>query len=173
MARRKNLLARTPTGQLQRRQLLEVMPPTEVRRLLDASRKGLRDAVWSSALGELHVRGKISAAQFAAGRAWLELIDDYGKATQAPKEPRSAKLEKTNRQDWVDPDSAAGRKEARRHAKTVERYLAGQKLLRFMGEATEAAVADVCERDIYAITTFQLAALRGGLSALAALWGSK
>ena len=148
------------------------MPPTEVRRMVDAARLGLRDAVWASPLGLLHVSGKITATQFAAGRHWAALVEDYGKACQGPKPPRSAKLEQGSGAS-PDPDSAKGLREAKRHAKTVESYLAAQKILRLMGSPSERAVADVCEHSLYPVGTLQLAALRSGLSALAALWGRK
>jgi hypothetical protein len=170
MSRRNPLARREPNGRIQRRPDLELMSPVEVRRMLDASALGMRDRVWASPLGILHLRGKLTATQFAAGIHWAELSVEYSAASQSPRAPRSAALEPKGGTP-PDPDSPRGVREARQHAKTMQSYTSGLNLLRSLGEAAGTAVADVCEKEQYPVGEIQLGALRGGLAALAALWG--
>jgi hypothetical protein len=171
MTRRKPLAARTPSGQISRsRPPPEGPSPAEVARLRDAALSGMRDAVWASSLGRLYLTGNLTSAQFAAGKRWAELVEQYTAACLSPRQPRSARLER-GEGTAIDPDSATGTKEARRHVKAVLSYLTARKVLALMGDAPQAAVRDVVERDLYPVGPFQLAALCGALSALAALWG--
>ena len=171
MTRRNPLARREPSGKIQRAPP-DLMSPAEVRRLLDAAKAGLRDPVWSSHVGILKARGLITDTQFAAARRWLELVAEYAVATQSPRQPKSANLDPKGG-TAPDPDSATGRREARRHAKTVESYQTARKVLVAIGEAPRVALRDVVELDLYPVGAFQLAALRGALSALAALWGAR
>jgi len=169
MTRRNPLARREPSGKVQRVPP-DLMSPTEVRRMVDAAKAGLRDPVWSSQVGMLKARGLLTDRQFAAARCWLELLAEYAQATQSPKQPRSANLDPKGG-TAPDPDSATGRKEARRDRKTVDAYQTARKVLAAIGEAPKVAVRDVVELDLYPVGALQLHALRGALSALATLWG--
>ena len=167
MTRRKNLVHRQPNGQPRRS--AQLPPPAEVTRLRDAALAGMRDSVWGTSLGRLFLSGHITATQFSAGKRWAELSAKYSVACGGPKPARSAALDPDGGSP-ADPDSLQGRREARRHGLTVERYLAASKVLKGMGATSEAAVRDVCDRDLHPVGLIHL---RGGLSALAALWGSR
>lgn len=169
MTRRKALASREPNGR-PRPPRPDLMSPTEVRRMLDASALGMRDRVWGCPLGILHLRGKLTATQFAAGMHWAKLSAEYSAASQSPRAPRSAALDPKGGTP-PDPDSPRGVREARAHARTMGSYTTGLSLLRSLGEAVGGAVADVCEKEQYPVGEAQLGALRGGLAALAALWG--
>jgi hypothetical protein len=170
MSRRKSLVARQPNGQPRRQP--QGPSPTEIVRLRDAALAGLRDPIWGTTLGRLYLAGKLTSSQFAAGRRWAELVKVYASACLSPRPPRSAKLERGDGMA-VDPDSAVGRREARRHVQAVESYIAASEILKHAGETPRRAVTDVVERDLYPVGQFQMAALHVGLSALATLWRVK
>jgi hypothetical protein len=69
MSRRKHLAARGATGRILSRRDPELLGPNEVRRLVDAAATGLRDSVWCSVLGRMHLTGKITSAQIRCRQA--------------------------------------------------------------------------------------------------------
>jgi hypothetical protein len=150
----------------------ELMPPTEVRRLIELAGAGLRDPMWGSILGRIHLAGKISRAEFAAGKRWAELSAQYSVACQGPQATKSVKLDAPGGAA-LDPDSTAGLKEARRHARASAAYVDGKYALKQAGPAAERAVDAICVHD-YVPTGFdELQALQGGLRALSAWWSSR
>ena len=168
MPPRKHLAKREPNGKPQR-QPHDMMSPLEVRRMVDAAKRGLKDPIWATQLGILHLEGKLTTSQFAAGKRWAELARDYSVAMQSPKSPRSVALEASGGSP-IDPNSAKGVKEARQHSRTVHGYLGALEALKRTGEAPRLAVRDVCEFNLFPVGSFQLAALRTGLQGLAAWW---
>ena len=173
MTRRKVLSQREPNGQTKRSMREPEFPsPGEVSRLRDAALAGLRDPIWGTCLGLLYLNGKLTASQFAAGKRWTELAQDYSAAQLSPRAPRSANLDPQGG-TTLDPDSAKGVREARRHARTVHGYLGAVEVLKRTGEAPRLAVRDVCEFDLYPTSMFQLGALRAGLQALAGWWAGQ
>ena len=60
-----NGLLRHPGGSIKQKPS-ESMSPAEVRRLAEQASLGLRDAVWSTQLGRIHLAGKVSALEFSA-----------------------------------------------------------------------------------------------------------
>lgn len=176
MSRRQRLVAREKNGRaqrgVQRSGHAELMPPTEIRRLTEMAGAGLRDPMWGSMLGRIHLAGKISRAEFAAGKRWAELSAEYSVACQSPHLPRTTALDKTGGTS-IDPDSSAGIKEARRHARASAAYADGRHALRLAGPAAERAVEQICVHD-YVPTGFdELQALQSGLQALSAWWSSR
>ena len=170
MTRRKVLAHREPNGKPQRsRPAPELMSPTEARRLMDAARTGLKDAVWGTTLGYLHLSGKLTSTQFAAGKRWAEVAAEYSAACQGPKQPRTAKLEPEGGTP-PDPGSAKGRTEARRHTQALHRYIGALEVIRRTGEASRRAVVAVCEERTLTEGADSLNALRKGLDALATWW---
>jgi hypothetical protein len=146
MSRQKHLLARKPGGRLKPTRDPSLLSPIETKRLMDAASAGLRDAVWGTPLGRLHVTGKISAAQFSAGKRWIELSADYSTACQSPLKPRTTQLDAVGGSP-ADPDSATGQREARRHEKATAAYLEGRHALRLAGIEAERAVNNTCKLD--------------------------
>ena len=68
---RKILAPRKPCGQLKREPRdSRPLAPIQVRRLLDAAAEGLRDPLWGSMIGPLHLNGKISSAELATAKHW-------------------------------------------------------------------------------------------------------
>ena len=172
MSRRKHLAARGSTGRIISRRDPELLGPNEVRRLVDAAANGLRDSVWCSMLGRMHLTGKITSAQFAAGKRWTTLVADYALACQAPPPPRTRSLDASGGTP-ADPDSAAGVREARRHERAAAAYLEGRHVLRLAGAAAERVVDSVCVQDQAPAGLHELDALRAGLQSLAAWWFAK
>ena len=164
MTRRKSMTPREPNGRAQREP--EGPSPTSVARLRQASLRGQEDPKWSTTLGMLSLGRKITDQQFAAGLHWAELARDYAMACLSPKQPRSANLNPMGG-STIDPDSAQGRREAAREARTLHRYIASLAALKLAGEAPGAAVAHVVERDQWISGVMELEDLRLGLSALA------
>jgi hypothetical protein len=166
MSKRKHLAARTPNGRLARRVADTMMPPTQIKRLLDAAADGLRDGMWGSSLGRLYLTQKISAGELSAGQHWAMLVTEYSQACRSPKPPSTVQLEKLGGSS-IDPDSEQGVLEVERHEKISARYLAGRNALRIAGGAAERAVTTTCELDQAPAGFEELNALRDGLRALA------
>jgi hypothetical protein len=143
MSKRKPLAIRKPCGRISTRGTVELLPPTQIRRMVDAAASGMRDALWASQLGRLHLAGKLNASQLAAGKRWTELVANYAEASQAPRPPRTKPLDNADGTS-IDPDSIAGAKEARRHERATADYLDGRHALRLAGSAAERVVDSVC-----------------------------
>jgi hypothetical protein len=116
---RKAMAARGSTGRILQQRDPNLRSPAEVRRLVDAALAGLRSAEWASQFGQLHLNGKITAAEFSIGQRWAGVVADYDVATQSPQQPRSAKLERGAAGQLIDPDSEPG---TRRHVRTNVRW---------------------------------------------------
>jgi hypothetical protein len=164
VTRRKVMANREASGRVKRDSHLP--SPAEVIRLRDAALAGMRDPVWGSMLGLLFLAGKINALQFAAGKRWNELAADYSRATLAPKQPRSANLDPKGGTP-ADPDSAQGRREARRQVLTLEDYQEALNVLKRLGGPVLAIVVDICEGGRVPGGFAELQHLKRGLSALA------
>ncbi|MGM4959833.1 hypothetical protein [Bradyrhizobium sp. 604_D8_N2_3] len=172
MSPRKHLAARHPGGRIKTpARDPELLAPAELHRLLDAARCGLRDATWGTMLGRLLLSGKITATEASAGRRWAALVENYATACQAPRPPQSASLDKMGGTP-VDPDSVAGRKQAKIHERDTARWLEGRNALKNAGRDAEHAVAQ-CIQDYVPTGFAELQALRAGLSALAACFAAK
>jgi hypothetical protein len=89
MSRRRNLGPRGKTGRLLLRHSVDhaLMSPTEIRRLVDASRAGLRSAEFSSEVGRLLLTGAITSHEFAIAQRWAALSADYSRACCGPRPP--------------------------------------------------------------------------------------
>jgi hypothetical protein len=113
MSRRRKVMAvREPNGRASRAGATELLPPTEIRRLFDAASAGLRDPMFGTMLGRIHLVGKITRAELAAGLRWAELIADYAVACQSPRAPRTAQFDSRGGTP-ADPDSEKGQREAK------------------------------------------------------------
>jgi hypothetical protein len=170
MSRRKHLAARYPSGNIVRKS--EPMPPTEVRRLVEQASAGLRDSVWSTMLGRIHLAGKLNTSQFSAGKYWTELTAAYAVACQSPRPPRTVLLDAPGGQP-ADPDSAKGLREAKRHERASLDYVEGRDVLRRAGRNIEHVVDHVCIQDCAPAGFYEYEALRTGLQALLAHWSAK
>ena len=107
MSRRKHLAVRSPCGRISRSANPELMSPAEVHRLVSAAQAGLRDPVWSSEIGRLHLQGKITSSQFAAAKRWSALVAAYSDACCSPRPPQTMSLDAAGGTS-ADPDSATG-----------------------------------------------------------------
>ncbi len=85
MSRRRCNVIREPNGRASRAGAVELLPPTEMCRLFDAATTGLRDPQFGSMLGRVHLTGKITRAEFAAGKRWAELTTEYNIFCEAPR----------------------------------------------------------------------------------------
>ncbi len=169
MSRRKSMAQREPNGRIQRVQL---PPASEVRRLRDAALSGMRDPLWGTELGRLHLGGKITAAMLAAGRQWGESASKYHQALQSPSpDPKAINFNRGAGGEAIDPDSPEGRKEARRHARAVQSFIDAHVALTTTSAASERVVRLVCERNEMLTGHEGLIALTNGLSTLADFWG--
>lgn len=169
--RRKSLAQREPSGKLKRNAMQEMPSAAEVQRLRTAALAGMRDAVWGSTLGWMYLNGKISAAQFAAGRRWRDLARNYASAMQSPQQPSTAKLERSASTS-VDPETEEGRREARRHAQMIADYRGALTLLQHAGRVRLQAVMLVCEQNVLPVGADGADNLASGLQTLVAFWGS-
>ena len=170
---RKVLAPRKPCGQLKREPRdSRPLAPIQVRRLLDAAAEGLRDPLWGSMIGRLHLNGKISSAELATAKHWARIVANYSAACCSPRPPRTVPLDAIGGTP-VDPDSATGERGVRRHERASAAWLEGRNALRLAGRDAERVVDSVCARDCALAGFGELNALRAGLQALAALWSAK
>jgi hypothetical protein len=169
MSRRKALAVRNPSGRIRQARDAELLPPTEIRRLVTAASQGMRDAVWVSMLGKLHLTGKLTAIQLAAGKRWAVLVADYSVACRSPRQPQTVALDPRGGQP-PDPDSVAGQKQARWHNRANAAFIEGRFALRQAGNDAERAVEAVCIRDQAPVGYRELEALKIGLQALFDWW---
>jgi hypothetical protein len=172
---RDSLVQREANGRPQRLRLhreVALPPPTETKRLMDAAVAGMRPAEWGSMLGRLYLAGRISETQYAAGRRWCRMIEEYSGACLSPQLPRSATLDPAGGTP-PDPDTASGVREAKRHAAMVKSYESGIEALRHAGMASVRVVGAVCEQDLAPVGVSEIEALRTGLSTLATLWSTQ
>lgn len=167
--RRKSLAKRERNGKPQRGQQ-EMPSAAEVQRLRAASLAGMRDAAWGTTLGWLYLSGKLTSAQFAAGRRWTELAHEYALAVRAPLPPRSASLERSA-SSVLDPDSAEGRKEARRQQQVCDEFERAGAMLAHAGLLPARAIAHVCEQNLMPVGVDGLSHLATGLQTLVIFWG--
>lgn len=169
MVARKPMAARKPSGRIRAQQQPQLPAPAEVRRLRDAALAGMRPAEWATMLGRLYLADRISTVQFSVGKRWADLAADYSLACQSPRLPRTAKFD-ADGSSLLDPESAKGRREAKRHARMIEEYVDGLRVLERAGKPVLCAVRNVCEHDLAPSGWNEVDALRIGLQALAAFW---
>lgn len=172
VSRRKVLARRGASGRIIPDRSAELLSPAEAKRLIDLAAAGLRDAIYSSIIGQLYLRNKISASEYAAGKRWFELSNDYSSACQSPPKPQSKVLDAVGGTS-ADPDSPAGIKEARRHERTCASYLEGRHALRLAGAKAERVVSAVCVEGQLPAGMNELSALRTGLRSLSAHWSAR
>jgi hypothetical protein len=145
MSRRKSLAQREPNGRAQREPQLPA--PSEVKRLRDAALAGMRDALWGTEIGRLYLASKITSTMFAAGKRWSELASQYSTALCSPApDPKAISLDRSSTSHKIDPDSADGRREARRHARAVQSFVDAHVALKDHSRAAERIVRATCER---------------------------
>jgi hypothetical protein len=168
MSRRKALAEREPNGRVQRVSLLGT---GEVKRLRDAAMSGMRDPMWGTELGRLHLVGKITAEQFAAGKKWGEFAANYSQALCSPAPDPKAVCWESMGGEPPDPDSPEGRKEARRHVRSVQSFQDAHAALKTTAGASERILRQVCERGEMLCGHAELLSLICGLNGLAHFWG--
>lgn len=156
---------RTPRGRLSEAGKRRQHGPTEVKRLRDAALRRMADPEWGTELGRLYLCGSITEIMYVAGKKWRELAAKYRKAFEAFP-VRSASVEMGRGGSDPDPESPAGRAQAKREAKTEEDFFKAHAVLVQVGGCAEMAVRQVCERDEGVCGIAELIALRNGLSAL-------
>jgi hypothetical protein len=173
MSRRKTFAVRNASGRIrQSPQGIELLSPTETRRLIDAAKSGLRDQVWGSVIGRLYANGKLTAAQFGAAKRWSALTADYSVACRSPSSPRTLSFDYIGGRP-TDPDTDAGITEAKRHKRATTDYLEGRNALRLAGRGVESAIDNICVADLVPAGLDEFSALKAGLEALATLWTAK
>jgi hypothetical protein len=127
---------------------------------------------WATELGRLFLAGKIGPKLFETGKRWAGLAAAYHVATGAPPEAPSASVfvQAGKRRD-ADPESEAGRKQAKYDVRIVAAAEEALAILVAAGRDKERAVRMVCERDEAPIGDRGMANLLIGLGWLAQHWG--
>jgi hypothetical protein len=140
---------------------------TEIKRLRDASMRGLRDAEWGTELGALYLEGKITAAMYGAGKWWREMAVKYQSAISAPwPVPQAVCLELGTRGTAPDPDSEEGSKRTARERNVVKDFEDAHKELVQLGMLIERHVRQLCEENQRPYGVVALALTRDGLQKL-------
>jgi hypothetical protein len=169
MGKRKTLAQRKPGGRIYTYAEPQLPPPSEIRRLRDLVHAGVRPAEYGSELGRLNSTGKISETQYAAGRKWAALVEQYASACCGPKPPCSLQLDRAGGSS-VDVDSDAGLRIVKRDSRATESFLAARTALGQAGEAASTMVRAVTEKEQACTTIADLENLRRGLNYLTAHW---
>jgi hypothetical protein len=121
--------------------------PTAVRRLVDASIAGASHPMWATPFGRMHLEGRFTYAEYAAGRRWDGLRRQYLIAIDGHRlNPRSAATE-LGRGNEPDPDSYAGIRMAKDHIAAVKEFSAAYKALRSQGPFVTFVVEFLCKND--------------------------
>jgi hypothetical protein len=164
-SRRKSLARREPNGRVQRRE--PDISPGEVRRLRDAALRGLRDAEWASELGRYYLEGKLTHAQFAAGKWWGHLAARYADAIGAKPHPKPIALQRGSAGHQCDPASEMGQSLAQTHERDVRSFMAVYGALQKCGPIAVKVVRDLCEYDRSPSGHYDFTVLVAGLNVLA------
>jgi hypothetical protein len=171
MSRRKSLAICHPCGRIKPGED-HLLAPTQIRRLFEAAADGLRDPIWASQLGRLFMAGKLTSADLAAAKRWVELVAAYSRACQSPRQPSTVLMDAAGGTP-ADPSSEVGIKEARRHEKDSANFVEGKDTLRRAGLNVEGVVESVCLKDCAPAGFDELHDLKRGLQALSDCWSSK
>jgi len=166
------MAARKPGGRIVNKAQPELPPPTETRRLRDAAVAGMRAAEWASQLGRLYLAGQIGSLQYSAGRRWQALAIAYAEALGCPRGPDSAQLDRSGGAA-PDPETQAGARIVRRHARTIEHYIGANSALVHAGKQAERVTRAVTEQDLAPCGWAETQALKSGLQHLAAYWATQ
>ena len=86
MARSKGIRHREPTGRPSRAEAAaeDAPPPVSAKRLRDAAIARMADPEWGTELGRLWLAGKITAAEYQAGKRWWNVREAYLLAIGSP-----------------------------------------------------------------------------------------
>jgi hypothetical protein len=143
--------------------------PTAVKRLVDASIAGASNPMWATPFGRMHLEGRFTYAEYAAGRRWDSLRRQYLIAIDASgSDPKSAAMELGRGGNELDPDSYAGIRVAKQHIASVKEFSAAYKALRGQGPLAAFVVEFLCKGEGRRIIRHEeFLAAKKGLQALA------
>jgi hypothetical protein len=168
---------RTLSGQLSRRvdEEIDARHPAAVMRLVRDSLRGYADPAYGSPLGRLFLDGKLSPAEFEAGKRWDRLMRRYHIAIGAPPpDTRSRPLtlhEAIGASPPPDPASPAGREQAERDREIVEACRAAHAIIVSHGLRAERDMRRLCEGlGEYPPGAEALARAKAALGSLAKFW---
>lgn len=168
--KRKSMHRREPNGKPQREakqqtRQHEMPSPAEVKRLRDAAMIGMRDAIWGTVLGYLHLSGKLSIDQFTAGVHWARLSRFYHRAMEGPRDPRSNLLTRVSTSNAPKPEQHDA------HA-MVQAYEAVMREISVTTHGAQrlAAMVRVCELNLLPTSPQQVQELVDGLEIARNFW---
>jgi hypothetical protein len=168
--KRNSMAPREPTGRTSRAADEREFPPAQVKRLRDAAMRGLRAPEWGTELGLLYLNNDITAAMYAAGKRWSEMVETYRHAIGVFP-VRSVGIERGRGGSSPDPDSPEGRKIAQRESDAAERFFAADAaLMQLGGRNPYHFVRMLCEANEMPGGYAELRQLRKGLLVLVAHW---
>jgi hypothetical protein len=165
-------LSRSVAKALERRVREEIRPeglisPLEIRRFWIKAAGTARLEAFGTPVGQLLLNGKLDEAQYSAARAWAKLSARYRLAIEAPRNPRSAGLERIGSRsvgEAAAPGDAVDKV-------VIDRFLAARSVLLAQGQSVERTVCQCCEELGRLPAGYEeLMRLREGLSALVKLW---
>jgi hypothetical protein len=124
--------------------------PTAIARLVQESLRGCADEIFAAPLGRLYLEGKLSAAEFEAGKRWDRLSRRFYLAIGAPRpDPRIGSLSHAEKRkaDWTDLnlDSEIGQDRLRVDRELIEAFRAARAVVAEHGAAAERDMRRLCE----------------------------
>jgi hypothetical protein len=175
------LIVREPNGRLSRSSInaVDAVSPAEAVRLRNAAIAGMRAPEWATEIGRLFLEGKVTAAEFEAGKRWGRLVGKYQRAVGAPRPwPKGQAFDRSTPSSGDDeptPDTEAGRKalEALATARRdiIDDMRIAHAVLVGAGMLSERAVRSTCEANEVPVGAMGLGSLKEGLNWLALHWG--
>ena len=165
---------REPSGRLSRAsmEVVDAMPPGEIKRLRLAAVEGMRAPEWGTELGHLYLRGQITEHEYEAGKRWGRLVVAYHRAIGAkPGYPPAMTFYRSDPAFEPDPESEEGKKRLRYAQDIIDDMREAHAVLIGAGMLAERSVRSVCEADQAPIGIEGLETLKRGLQWVAKHWG--
>jgi hypothetical protein len=176
--RKRTARLRAPCGRLSRtlREDIGAATPTAIVRLVRESLRGCADELFGSPIGRLFLDGKLSAAEFEAGKRWDRLIRRYRLAIGAPSpDPKSASflfVDVSASWSWPDVESEPGRIRTQIDREIVAAFRAAHATVSQLGRPIEMAMRRLCEGAGELPPGGEaLTRAKRGLASLAQFWG--
>lgn len=170
MGKRKSLAKREPNGKPKRAAKQQQLPSaTEVQRLRTAALAGMRDAAWGTTLGWLHLNGKLTASEMAAGLRYAELVAEYSRVVGSPRRVRSVQID--GLRTFAGINTPTARRQMLYDQQTVDEFMKTVRLIYYPPVAR--AIGSVCEENLMPAGQEELEWLRMGLRKLVDFWGGK
>lgn len=167
--KRKVGVERFPSGQIKKDE--EAPSPALVKRATLMSMIGLAAPEFGTVMGLYFLSRRIDGYQYEGAKRYADLLSQYYGCVGGPKRPSSVDMGGTIKNAPIDPESAAGEREAQRHIDVLQRYNDAHAALNRAGRGVEDEVIRFCDGVGQTPTGHEaMLRLKLGLDTLVILW---